>query len=225
MEMAFEALESMAAKYRKLDLLAVRAVGTAALRDAGNQSEFLARASTILGTPVEIISGLEEARLVHLGLQSLWPHPDQRILVVDVGGGSAEIIFGENGHIVDSFSKPLGAVRLTELFLKSVTPVPRELARLLNYILELIAGPAARIGSSTIDRMIATSSTAAAVVCAVNRVRRSKRDSADRMPATGPQIRRLLRDVTAKDLAERRDDGRHRAAPRRNHRGGRRGAQ
>jgi exopolyphosphatase / guanosine-5'-triphosphate,3'-diphosphate pyrophosphatase len=205
MDLACEALETMAAKYRKLDLLAVRAVGTAALRDAGNQPEFLARASTILGTPVEIISGLEEARLVHLGVQSLWPHPDQRVLIVDVGGGSAEIIFGEGGHIVDSFSKPLGAVRLTELFLKSDPPDPRELARLQNYIRERIAGPAARIGPSKIDRMIATSSTAAAVVCAVNRVRRAKRDSADRLPATGPQIRRLLRDVTAKDLAGRRD--------------------
>lgn len=205
MDAAFEALEAMAATYRKLDLLAVRAVGTAALRDAGNQPEFLARASTILGSPVEIISGLEEARLVHLGVQSLWPHPDQRVLIVDVGGGSAEIIFGEGGHIVDSFSKPLGAVRLTELFLKSDPPDPREMARLQNYIRERIAGPAARIGSSKIDRMIATSSTAAAVVCAVNRVRRSKRDSADRMPATGPQIRRLLRDVTSVDLAGRRD--------------------
>src|SRR5258708_8909342 len=57
MDVACEALEAMAAKYRRLDLLAVRAVGTAALRDAGNQPEFLARASTILGTPVEIISG------------------------------------------------------------------------------------------------------------------------------------------------------------------------
>ena len=61
--LACEALERMASVYRKLDLLGVRAVGTAALRDASNQPEFLARATTILGTPVEIISGLEEARL------------------------------------------------------------------------------------------------------------------------------------------------------------------
>ncbi|HEV2202597.1 MAG TPA: Ppx/GppA phosphatase family protein [Bryobacteraceae bacterium] len=204
MGLACEALEAMAAKYRKLDLLAVRAVGTAALRDAANQPEFLARASTILGTAVEIISGLEEARLVHLGVQSQWPHPEQRILIVDIGGGSAEIILGESGHIVDSFSKPLGAVRLTELFLKSDPPDPRELARLQNYIRERIAGPATRFGASKIDRMIATSSTAAAIVCAVNRVRRSKRDRADRLPATGPQIRRLYREVTAADLTKRR---------------------
>ena len=85
--LACEALERMASVYRKLDLLGVRAVGTAALRDASNQPEFLARATTILGTPVEIISGLEEARLVHLGVQSQWPHSKQRLLIADIGGG------------------------------------------------------------------------------------------------------------------------------------------
>src|SRR3984893_1703798 len=101
MNVACDVLAGMAATYRKLDVLAVRAVGTAALRDARNQPEFLARASTILGTPIEVISGLEEARLVHLGLQSLWPHPKQRLLVADVGGRSAEMILGAARQILD----------------------------------------------------------------------------------------------------------------------------
>lgn len=204
MNLACDALEQMASVYRKLDLLAVRAVGTAALRDASNQPEFLARASTILGTPVEVISGLEEARLVHLGVQSQWRHPKQRLLIVDIGGGSAELILAEGGHILDSFSKPLGAVRLTELFLKSDPPDPRELLRMQKYVQERIAGPAARLTGRKIDRMIATSSTAAAVVCAVNRVRRSRRDLADRLPATAAQVRRLYKELSAQDLASRR---------------------
>src|SRR4029079_7035403 len=89
MNLACSVLAGMAAAYRKLDVLAVRVVGTAALRDARNQAEFLARASNILESPVEVISGLEEARLVHLGVQSQWPHPKQRLLMADVGGGSA----------------------------------------------------------------------------------------------------------------------------------------
>ncbi|MEQ1886877.1 MAG: Ppx/GppA phosphatase family protein [Bryobacteraceae bacterium] len=202
--LACETLERMAATYRKLDLLAVRAVGTAALRDASNQPEFLARATTILGTPLEIISGLEEARLVHLGVQSQWPHPKQRILIADIGGGSAELILSEEGHIVDSYSKPLGAVRLTELLLKSDPPEPRELIRMQRYIRERIAVPITRLGTKKIDRMIATSSTAAAVVCAANHIRRSKRDTADRLPATAGQIRRLCKELSAMPLAERR---------------------
>ena len=201
--LACDALEKMAATYRKLDLLGVRAVGTAALRDASNQPEFLARATTILGSPVEIISGLEEARLVHLGVQNQWPHPDKRLLIADIGGGSAELIFSENGHIGESYTKPLGALRLTELFLKSDPPEPPELVRLQRYIQKRIAGPASSFGSKKIDRMIATSSTAAAVVCAANRVRRSRRDLADRMPATAAQIRRLCRELSVQNLAGR----------------------
>ena len=204
MTMACDVLAAMAANYRKYDVLAVRAVGTAALRDARNQVEFLARAATVLGSPVEVISGLEEARLVHLGVQSLWRHPKQRLLIADVGGGSTELILSENGHIVESYSKPLGAVRLTELFLKSDPPDPRELLRMQRYIVERISGAVARFGATKIDRLIATSSTAAAIVCAVNRVRRSRRDLADRLPATAAQIGRLYQQVSTASLEGRR---------------------
>jgi exopolyphosphatase/guanosine-5'-triphosphate,3'-diphosphate pyrophosphatase len=197
-------LSEMAGTYRKLDVLAVRAVGTAALRDASNRADFLGRASEILGTPVEVISGLEEARLIHLGVQAEWPQPDRRLLVIDIGGGSAELILSEGGHIVDALSKPLGAVRLTELYLKSDPPDERELARMRKYIQERIAGAPARFGSAKIDRAIGTSSTVAAVVCAVNHVRRSRRDQANRAQATAPQIRSLYREVSSQDLEARR---------------------
>ena len=58
MDLACEVLAVMAGEYRRLDVLAVRAVGTSALRDATNRAEFLARATQILETPVEVISGL-----------------------------------------------------------------------------------------------------------------------------------------------------------------------
>src|SRR5580658_1646426 len=180
MDLACETLAAMAEEYRKLDVLAVRAVGTSALRDATNRAEFLARATQILGTPVEVVSGLEEARLIHLGVQARWPQPHRRLLIADIGGGSAELILSDNGHMVEAFSKPLGAVRLTAVFLKSDPPDPRELARMERYIQERIAGAVKRLASSHLDRMVATSATAAAAVCAVNGVRRSRRDVADR---------------------------------------------
>jgi len=203
MDFACQILERMAAEYRKLNVLAVRAVGTSALRDATNRAEFLERASAILGTPVEVISGLEEARLVHLGVQMRWPQPKQRVLVMDIGGGSAQLILSDEGRMVEAFSKPLGALRLTEMFLRSDPADARELGRMQKYIQERIAGPVARFGPVKVDRMIATSSTAAAVVCAVNHVRRSRREQADRLPATAPQIRQLFRDAGARDLAGR----------------------
>ena len=202
-ELACQVLGRMAEQYRKLDVMGVRAVGTAALRDASNRDEFLARAAAIIGHPVEVISGLEEARLIHLGVQSAWPHPKQRVLMMDIGGGSAELILSEGGRLVEAFSKPLGALRLTEFFLKSDPPNPRELARMQKYIQERIAGPVARFGTARLDRMIATSATAAAAVCAVNHVRRSRRDRADRLQATGPQLRQLFRDVSSRDSGGR----------------------
>jgi len=90
------------------------------------------------------------------------------------------------------------------MFLKNDPADPRELLRMRKYIQERVAGPATRFGPVKIDRMIATSSTAAAVVCAANRVRRSRRDLADRLPATANQIRRLYGQVSAANLEGRR---------------------
>ncbi|MBM3734186.1 MAG: Ppx/GppA family phosphatase [Acidobacteria bacterium] len=196
-------LTRMGAEFRKLDPMGVRAVATAAVRDASNQREFLARASDALGAPVEIVSGQEEARLIHLGVEAVWPHPDQRIMIVDVGGGSAEIIVAEDGHVVEAVSKPLGAVRLTGLFLKADPPEPGDITRLDDYIEERLAPVVRRIGVKPCARAIATSSTAAALVCAVNRIPRVRRDDADRLRAPLAQVRKLYKDLCRRDTAGR----------------------
>src|SRR5258708_36315947 len=69
-------LASMAMQYKRLEVNAVRAGATAAVRDASNQQEFIARASASLGTDVGIISRQEEAARSHLGAKSRGPHPD-----------------------------------------------------------------------------------------------------------------------------------------------------
>jgi exopolyphosphatase/guanosine-5'-triphosphate,3'-diphosphate pyrophosphatase len=203
LELVCGVLARMAQAYQKLDVAGVRAVATAAVRDASNQQEFLARASEAIGAPVEIISGQEEARLVHLGIQSQWPHPDKRVLIVDVGGGSAEVILSENGRIQEAFSKPLGAVRLTSVFLKHDPPKGKELERLREFIEEKLAPVIGKLGTKPCDRAIGTSSTAAAMVCAVNRIPRARRDEADRRRATVPQVRKLLEKLSEKDRFKR----------------------
>lgn len=199
-----EHLSRMAQVYRNLGVVGVRAVATSAVRDASNQQEFLERASEVLGAPVETISGQEEARLIHMGVQARWPQADKRVLIIDVGGGSVETILADHGALSEAFSKPLGAVRLTEVFLKSDPPTALELHRLNEYIEEKLATPLRRIGAGPFDRVIATSATAAAIVCAVNRVRRSRRDEADRLKAGVVQIRKFYREIHEKDLAGRR---------------------
>ncbi len=196
-------LARMAGIYRELNVAGVRAVATSAVRDASNQGEFLARASAALGTPVEVITGREEARLIHQGVIHRWPQNGRRVLIVDIGGGSAEMIASEDGALLEAVSKPLGAVRLQEMFLHGDPPGERELHQMAEFIDAKLEGAAARLGLR-FDRVIATSATAAAVVCAVNRVPRSRRDKADRLRASTAQIRKLYRKLAALDLAGRK---------------------
>jgi exopolyphosphatase / guanosine-5'-triphosphate,3'-diphosphate pyrophosphatase len=197
-------LNGMAQQYKKLEVIGIRAVATSAIRDAGNQDEFLAKASEAIGAPIEIISGQEESRLIHLGVQSRWPHQKQGLLIIDVGGGSAEIIQSEFGHMKEAVSKPLGAVRLTEVFLKNDPPTERELHRMEDYIEEKLAAAMRRIGRLRRERVIATSGTASAIVSAIHRISGSKVDQTDRLRASLAQIRRLYRELSARTLEERR---------------------
>jgi len=83
----------------------VRAVATQTLREARNRDEFLAQANLVLGFPIEVISGREEARLIYQGVARLLPQSDERRLVVDIGGRSTELIIGQrfDAQVMDSF--------------------------------------------------------------------------------------------------------------------------
>jgi len=196
-------LAGMSVTWKRYDVLSIRAVATAAVREARNQQEFLTRSSAALGTDVEIISGQEEARLIHLGVQSRWPHPKERFLVIDIGGGSAEIILSENERVCAAFSKPLGAIRLQELFLRSDPPGEAELLQMDEYIAERIAPAVREIGRKRIDRVVGTSSTAAAVVSAVSRIPRARREEADGRRASAAQMRRLYKELCTVELRRR----------------------
>lgn len=73
----------------------VRAVATQTLREARNREAFLSKAKRLLGFPIEVIAGREEARLIYLGVSHLLPQSDERRLVVDIGGRSTEMILGQ----------------------------------------------------------------------------------------------------------------------------------
>jgi len=83
----------------------VRAVATQTLREARNREVFLAQASKILGFPIEVIAGREEARLIYLGVSHLLPDSSERRLVVDIGGRSTELILGQEHtpHVLESY--------------------------------------------------------------------------------------------------------------------------
>lgn len=88
----------------------IRAVATQTLREAVNRDVFLAKAHQILGFPIDVIAGREEARLIYQGVSNLLPRSRERRLVVDIGGRSTEMILGKNldAHQLESFQ--LGSV-------------------------------------------------------------------------------------------------------------------
>lgn len=92
----------------------IRVVGTNTLRGARNTAQLLRDIQTLLGAPVEIIAGREEARLIYLGVINQLPTPDQRNLVVDIGGGSTEFIVGEGFETKTLESRPMGCVSFTK---------------------------------------------------------------------------------------------------------------
>jgi exopolyphosphatase/guanosine-5'-triphosphate,3'-diphosphate pyrophosphatase len=91
---ALDTLAKFAERLRGFPRQAVRAVGTNALRVAKNSPQFLREARSVLGFPIEIISGREEARLIYLGVAHSMPVVAHKRLVVDVGGGSTEFVIG-----------------------------------------------------------------------------------------------------------------------------------
>jgi len=145
----------------------IRVVATSAMRDARNGAAFRAWVKAETGWEMEIISGLEEGRLIHLGLMrgvaDGGPGAAGRVLLVDLGGGSCEITLSERKHIKETVSLPLGAVRLTEEFLPA-DPAPVEgLARMRQLIARELRQARGILQPEEVSQVIATSGTAAAL--------------------------------------------------------------
>ena len=123
-ERAIACLERFGQRLRGMPTGAVRAVGTNTLRRARNARAFLARAEQALGFPIEVIPGLEEARLIYLGVAHSRADDSQRRLVVDIGGGSTEIILGEGADTIGADSLHMGCVSWSLRFFAPVAGRP-----------------------------------------------------------------------------------------------------
>lgn len=115
-ELALACLGRFRERLAALEAGQVRAVGTNTLRRARRRNAFLSRARGALGHPIEVISGVEEARLVYLGAAHSLPSLAGRRLVVDIGGGSTELIIGEGYDALRLESLYMGCVSSSEMF-------------------------------------------------------------------------------------------------------------
>ena len=150
----------------------VRVGATSALRDSRSSRAFIDWVRAMTGWQVEVISGLEEGRLIHFGVISGTRIGVSRLLLIDLGGGSCELTLSLDGQIRSMFSLPLGAVRLTQEFLQHDPPRQAELKRMREFIVEELSRIERRIAAAHVQLAIATSGTAAALASVVAARRR-----------------------------------------------------
>ena len=115
---ALACLQRFGQRLRDMHADSVRVVGTNALRMAHRKQAFLERAREALGHPIEIIGGMEEARLIYAGVAHTMPNEAGKRLVVDIGGGSTELIIGEELTPLELESLQMGCVSLSERFFR-----------------------------------------------------------------------------------------------------------
>ena len=141
----------------------VRVVATSATRDARNSAAFMQWVHAATGWRVQVISGLEEGRLIHLGVTTHTDIKAGRMLLIDLGGGSCELTVSTKQQIEHMVSLPLGAVRLTRDFLVHDPPTQNEVERLKAFIQEEIVRVEPGLRKGKVNATIATSGTPAAL--------------------------------------------------------------
>jgi exopolyphosphatase/guanosine-5'-triphosphate,3'-diphosphate pyrophosphatase len=155
----------------------IRAVATSALREAKNRDIFLDRAEKELGLHIEIISGFEEARLIYFGILQGLPVYDKRILMVDIGGGSTELLIAKKGEVEFAISLKLGAVRLTNKFFHGDPDNPQEIQNCKLYIEGMISPYKREIERLSPELVIGTSGT---IQSLASMIRAEKKESPNR---------------------------------------------
>ena len=137
----------------------VLATATSAVREARNGGDFLRRIAHTTGIQARVISGVEEARLIHLAAVYGVDVGRARAVVIDIGGGSVEITHGSATDIRSSKSFKLGAIRLTERFVRTDPLSSRDERKLVRHIRGEIDRHCAQIASVGFDQVIGTSGT------------------------------------------------------------------
>ncbi len=131
---ALKTFKGIADKYNAI----IQAVATSAVREAKNQNEFLKNIYKETKIKVKVIPGQEEGRLIYLGILQIVPVYDKYALVVDIGGGSTEIVLGYKANPIFNRSLKLGAVRLTERFFPGGILNQQKIIEANNYIKNFI---------------------------------------------------------------------------------------
>ncbi|MDY6855329.1 MAG: Ppx/GppA phosphatase family protein [Thermodesulfobacteriota bacterium] len=184
------------------------AVATSVFREANNRDEFLKRVYKSTGLKIKIISGIEEARICFLGIVSAMGCLIDNILVIDVGGGSTELLIANGKNPITAYSLHLGAVYLTERFIQSDPPMRSELDDMRYFIDKSISSitrymPETWIGSSSFH-LVGTAGTITTLAALDQEMRTYNPDRINGYLLTRESIQRIYNMLIRLPLKKRR---------------------
>jgi len=194
------------ASYRQLldqhPVSRLRVVASSACRDAGNRDDFFDQVARILGVRPEILSGVDEGRLTYAGVVSGLPVSRVGHLVIDIGGGSTELMLGREA-LIDVRSLDAGAVRLTERHLRADPPAPEELINAIGDVQDLFTDTCRDLdGLASVDQLIGCSGTI--VTVAAIELGAFDRSALQGFELSRAAVEDVFRTVATETLADRR---------------------
>ena len=203
MDRGLEAISQFAQRLQGFDPSRIRAVGTNTLRVAKNAPEFIARMEAILGFPIEVIAGREEARLIFSGVAHSVPTPYGKRLVVDIGGGSTEFVTGRSTS-EQAISIDIGCVRMTERHLKSDPPTPAEIAAAERDITAAVDIALAAVPGREAKTMLGLAGSVTTVTALALGLPTYDATAIHHARISYPEVAKVTADLLAATVAERR---------------------
>lgn len=182
----------------------IRAVATSATREARNGGEFLSRLAKETGIRARVITGAEEARLIHQAAVYGVDVGSARAVVIDIGGGSVEVTLGTGSSVQLARSFKLGVIRLTERLVTTDPLSDRDEGRLEKHILAEVGRYCDQIAEIGFDRVVGTSGTILSLgVMATTAARGTPPAELRNLRVSAKQIRRVRRELQTHDLEGR----------------------
>ncbi len=154
-----DAIDRLVRRARTAGAEAIRAVATCAVREAENAEEFVQAVRARCGLEVEVISGEEEARLITLGVRSEFPASCDPVFLIDIGGGSTELVVFDGERVLFAESLELGAVRLAEKYLRNDPPTREEWNALKRVALRRAAAACRKVRKTGFKTCVGSSGT------------------------------------------------------------------
>lgn len=203
MERSIQAIVRFAERIREEGIQDIQIIATSAVRDAENREDFVHRVKAATNVDIDVISGEREAYLGFLGVLKGSKDPEERILVIDIGGGSTELILGGSSGIQQAVSLNLGAVRMTEKYITTDPITQEEMERLMAGIDLVAADTLESLKKYPIDRAIGIGGTATTAGAMVKKLEVYDRDEIHNFDVSQQQLKELWTKVKVSTLEER----------------------